>query len=87
MRVFVTGGTGFVGAHTVTALLEAGHEVLVLARNPSAVKVYFEPRGSRETNVTFLVDHLSFCAAGTNSQEILAQRFSSNMNSILATFD
>ncbi len=45
MRVFLTGGTGFVGAHTTTSLLKAGHEVLLLARNPAAVEAYFRPRG------------------------------------------
>lgn len=29
MRVFVTGGAGYIGSHTVKALGEAGHEVLV----------------------------------------------------------
>ena len=32
MRVAVTGGTGFLGAHTVAALVAAGHDVRLLAR-------------------------------------------------------
>jgi nucleoside-diphosphate-sugar epimerase len=34
MRVLVTGGTGFIGSHTVAALSRAGHEVRVLVRSP-----------------------------------------------------
>jgi UDP-glucose 4-epimerase len=30
MRVLVTGGTGYIGSHTVIALIEAGHEVVVV---------------------------------------------------------
>jgi dihydroflavonol-4-reductase len=34
MRVFVTGGTGFIGGHAVRALRERGDEVRALVRNP-----------------------------------------------------
>ncbi|HVT65042.1 MAG TPA: SDR family NAD(P)-dependent oxidoreductase [Mycobacteriales bacterium] len=37
MKVLVTGGTGFVGAHAVKALLGAGHEVRLLVRRPERV--------------------------------------------------
>ncbi|HVW79784.1 MAG TPA: SDR family NAD(P)-dependent oxidoreductase [Mycobacteriales bacterium] len=37
MKVLVTGGTGFVGGHTVAALLAAGHDVRVLVRRPERV--------------------------------------------------
>jgi uncharacterized protein YbjT (DUF2867 family) len=34
LRVLVTGGTGFVGTHVVNRLVQRGHAVAVLARNP-----------------------------------------------------
>ncbi len=45
MRVFLTGASGFVGAHSALALLEAGHEVRLLVRQPAPVKAYFTSRG------------------------------------------
>src|SRR5690242_20484783 len=38
MKVFVTGGSGFVGGHTIEALVAAGHEVSALARSTEAAE-------------------------------------------------
>jgi uncharacterized protein YbjT (DUF2867 family) len=37
VKLVVAGGTGFVGRHLARSLLEAGHEVTVLGRNPSRI--------------------------------------------------
>lgn len=41
MRVIVTGGTGLIGRRLVPELVHAGHETIVLSRNPNAVQVPF----------------------------------------------
>jgi uncharacterized protein YbjT (DUF2867 family) len=37
MRVMVTGGTGFVGCHTVQHLVNTGHDVHLLVRSPDRI--------------------------------------------------
>lgn len=38
MRILVTGGTGFIGSHTVRALLAAGHDVKLLVRDEAKAR-------------------------------------------------
>ncbi len=45
MHVLVTGGTGFVGAHSVGALIDAGHDVRLLVRAPERVALALDPLG------------------------------------------
>ena len=39
MKIFVTGGTGFVGSHVLNQMLSAGHEVVALRRPGSATRI------------------------------------------------
>ncbi len=45
MRVLVTGATGFIGFHTVLALLDAGHTVRFGARSQRKLRRLYEPLG------------------------------------------
>ncbi|MBN1925124.1 MAG: NAD(P)-dependent oxidoreductase [Prolixibacteraceae bacterium] len=45
MKVFVTGGTGFIGSHVVKALVDNNHSVVVLARNIEKVPALAELQG------------------------------------------
>ncbi len=50
MRVLVTGGTGFVGAHSVQALVAAGHDVRLLVRSPARIAENLGPLGVPEVD-------------------------------------
>ena len=45
MKVFITGATGLIGAHTALALLEQGHELRLLVRDKQAAQRYFLSHG------------------------------------------
>jgi nucleoside-diphosphate-sugar epimerase len=45
MHVFVTGATGFIGFHTVLALLQAGHTVRLGVRNVAKMKALYGAQG------------------------------------------
>jgi dihydroflavonol-4-reductase len=45
MHVFVTGATGFIGFHTVLALLSAGHSVRLGVRNLTKMEALYGPLG------------------------------------------
>lgn len=45
MKVLITGGTGFVGSHTVAAVVAAGHRVRLFVRNPDRIGPALSPHG------------------------------------------
>jgi dihydroflavonol-4-reductase len=51
MRVLVTGGTGFVGCHTVAALVGHGHQVRLLVRAPERIGPALDPLGITQVEV------------------------------------
>lgn len=45
MKIFLTGATGFVGAHSARELLRAGHELRLLVRDPQPARDYLARHG------------------------------------------
>src|SRR5262249_50721820 len=65
MRIAITGGTGFVGRHLARALVEQGHEVVLIARG----------RDGRDRDVVRLPG-VSFVQAGVSDAGALEEAFS-----------
>jgi dihydroflavonol-4-reductase len=61
--VLVTGGTGYVGSHTVAALVEGGHEVRLLVRDPRRVSAALTPLGLQAANLATIVGDVTDPAA------------------------
>lgn len=75
MLVTVTGGTGFVGAHSVLALLSGGHRVRLLVRDERAVVGALAPLGvdpaAVEVRVGDVTDELAVAAALRGADGVL----------------
>ncbi|MHB9024577.1 MAG: NAD-dependent epimerase/dehydratase family protein [Armatimonadota bacterium] len=58
MRIFLTGGTGFVGGHIRQALRQAGYEIVALTRRPQPPEAGVTWATGDLDEVDALVDHL-----------------------------
>lgn len=73
MRVLVTGGTGFVGSHTVAALVKQGHWVRLFARSCDRVEPALAPHGSAVSEVVVgdVTDQEAVIAAVTGCDAVI----------------
>jgi nucleoside-diphosphate-sugar epimerase len=82
MKVLITGASGFLGCHTVAALLDADHVVRVLVRSPTGITAALEPLGvddgAVETRVGDVTDRaavedvLRGCNAAVHTAAVVA---------------
>ena len=51
MNVMITGGTGFVGSHTVSELIKDGHEIRLLVRSKEKIELALLPFGIKTQDI------------------------------------
>lgn len=73
MRVLVTGGTGFVGSHTVAAVIKSGHDVRLLARSRDRVESALAPHDCETPEVVVgdITDPQAVVAALTGCEAVI----------------
>ncbi|RKR86878.1 nucleoside-diphosphate-sugar epimerase [Micromonospora pisi] len=59
MLVFVTGGTGFIGSHSVAEIVRSGHRVRLLVRDPDRVHAVLAPLGVDRAAVEHVVGEVT----------------------------
>ncbi len=80
MRVLVTGGAGFIGSHTVDALIARGDEVVAV----DDFNDYYDPRRKR-ANVAHLIGdaHCTLVEADVRDAEAMAKLFDRKLDAIV----
>ena len=63
MKVLITGGTGFVGSHTVAAVAAAGHRVKLFVRDPDRIGPALKPHGLSPSDCEHTVGDVNDTAA------------------------
>lgn len=71
MRVFVSGGTGFVGSHIVEALLERGDDVVCLVRDVRKIERLFPTRQRRPRFVGGNLGDATALRAGCEGADVI----------------
>ncbi|AXY43092.1 MULTISPECIES: TIGR01777 family oxidoreductase [Halomonas] len=76
MRVLITGGSGFVGQRLCQRLVEAGHRLLVVSRDPAAVKGRLPAGADIRRSVLDFVDTPPDAIVNLAGESIAARRWS-----------